>query len=226
VEVRPAVRFTKIEASSPPFATERQGVKLVKGEAMQIPVLLTVFLMATAQADVPFEMALWPGEGRPVVQSVASALELREQPVGSAKVVLKLAAIPRQRLQFDETRFRTTSPGRLLAVVATTVTGRRLGAIQALARADYYSGKYPAAAVKVDAGDIVEYLQYRAEGTCFVRIAGAVIDADPCPHGTGDGFRLLTEPEVEWWIRLVADDRPLGWLLLTDKTAVVVDRDF
>lgn len=193
---------------------------------MLFPALLTVLLTTIAQADVPFEIALWPGEGRPVVQSVASVLELREQPFGSARVVLKLAATPRQRLQFDETRFRTTRPGHLHAVVTTTVTGRRLGSIRALSRADYYSGNYPAAAVQVNAGDVVEYLQYRAEGTCFVRITGAVIDANPCPHDTRDRFRLVTEPEVEWWIRLVSDDRPLGWLLLTDKTAKVVDREF
>lgn len=193
---------------------------------MLFPALLTMLLFTIAQADAPFEIALWPGEGRPVVQSVASVLELRELPFGSARIVLKLAATPRQRLQFDETRFRTTKPGHLHAVVATTVTGRQLGSIRALSRADYYSGKYPAAAVKVNAGDVVEYLQYRAEGTCFVRIAGAVIDADPCPRDTRDRFRLVTEPEVEWWIRLLSDDGPLGWLLLTDKTAKVVDREF
>jgi hypothetical protein len=193
---------------------------------MLFPTLLTLILTYVVQADVPFEIALWPGEGRPVVQSVASVLELREQPFGSAKIVLKLAAAPGQRLQFDETRFRTTRPGHLQAVVATTVTGRRLGAIRALSRADYYSGKFPDAAIKLNAGDAVEYLQYRAEGTCFVRIDGVVIDSDPCPHDGRDGFRLVTDPELEWWIRLVSDDRPLGWLLLTDKTAKVVDREF
>lgn len=185
-----------------------------------------LLLTTVVQGDVPFEIALSPGEGRPVVQSVASVLELREQPYGSAQIVLKLAVAPGQRLQFDETRFRTIRPGHLHALVATTVTGRRLGAIRALSRADYYSGKYPGIAIEVKAGDAVEYLQYRAEGTCFVRIAGVVIDSDPCPHDNRDVFRLVADPEVEWWIRLVNDDGPLGWLLLTDKTARVVDREF
>jgi hypothetical protein len=193
---------------------------------MLFAALLTLLLTSTVQADVPFEIALWPGEGRPVVQSVASVLPLREQPFSSAKTVLTLAATPGQRLQFDETRFRTTRPGHLQAVVATIVTGRRLGSIRVLSRADYYSGKFPDTETKLNAGDFVEYLQYRAEGTCFVRIDGIVIDANPCPHANRDVFRLVAEPTVEWWIRLVNDDKPIGWLLLTDKTAKVVDREF
>lgn len=193
---------------------------------MVFAALLTLTLTNLGQANGPFEVALWPGEGRPVVQSVASELELREQPFGSAKPLLKVAAAPGQRLQFDETRFRTTRPGQLQALGATTVTGRRLGARRALSRTDYYSGKFPPATVKLNAGDTVEYLQYRAEGTCFVRIAGVVFDANPCPRENRDEFQLLSEPAVEWWVRLVSDDKPMGWLLLTDKTAKVVDREF
>lgn len=193
---------------------------------MLFPALLTLLLTNIVQVDVPFEIALWPGEGRPVIQSVASVLELREQPLGSSKIVLKFAAPPGRRLQFDETRFRTTRPGHLHTVVATTVRGRRLGSIQILSRADYYSDKFPDTEIKLNAGDAVEYLQYRAEGTCFVRINGVVVDSDPCPHDNRDAFRLVTEPAVEWWVRLVNDDKPIGWLLLTDRTAKVVDREF
>jgi hypothetical protein len=193
---------------------------------MLFPAILTLIVANLVQVDVPFEVALWPGEGRPVIESAASQLEVREQPFSSAKTVLTLATAPGQRLQFDETRFRTTRPGQLQAVVATTLTGRRLGAIRELSRADYYSGKFPDATIKLNAGDAVEYLQYRAEGTCFVRIDGVVIDATACPRENRGGFRVVTEPVVEWWIRLVSDDKPIGWLLLTDKTAKVVGREF
>lgn len=193
---------------------------------MVVAALLTLILATLVQATEPFEVALWPGEGRPVIESVASELELREQPFGSVKTVLKVAVVPGQRLQFDETRFRTTRPGQLQALGATNVTGRRLGARRALSVADYYSGKFPEGTVTLNAGDTVEYLQYRAEGTCFVRIAGVVFDAKPCPRGNRDEFRLLREPAVEWWVRLVSDDKPMGWLLLTGKTAKVVGREF
>jgi hypothetical protein len=71
---------------------------------MLFPALLTLLLANIVQVDVPFETALSPGEGRPVIRNVASVLELREQPFGSAKIVLKFATAPGRRLQFDETR--------------------------------------------------------------------------------------------------------------------------
>jgi hypothetical protein len=46
--------------------------------------------------------------------------------------------------------------------------------------------------VGVRASESIEYLQYRAEGTCFVRIADAVIDASPCPTEKKGEFRLET----------------------------------
>jgi hypothetical protein len=193
---------------------------------MLFHLLVTLMLANLVQEDVPFEIGLSPGEGRPVIQSVTTELELREQPSASAKAVRRLAVTPGQRLHFDETRYRTIAPGRLEAVIDTTVTGRRVGAIRALSRADYYSRKFPHGSVKLNAGAVVDYLQYRAEGTCFVRIDGVVIDAETCPRHNRDAFRLVAEPVIEWWVRLVSDDTPIGWLLLTDKTAKVVDREW
>lgn len=193
---------------------------------MRSVALLTLMIAGAVQADVTFDVELWPGEGRPVIESVAPALELREQPSRAARQTQTLSATPGQRLTFDETRFRTIRPGRLQAVVPATVSGRRLGSVQALSRADYYSARYPDTAVKLNAGDSFDYLQYRAEGTCFVRIGGVVIDAQACPWDDRQAFRRISEPVVEWWVRLVPNGKPAGWLLLTDKTARVVERQF
>jgi hypothetical protein len=72
---------------------------------------------------------------------------------------------PGERLTFDETRFRTTKPGRLQVIAPTSVTGRRLGSIQALSRGAYYSGKFADVTVKLNAGDTIDYLQYRSSGS-------------------------------------------------------------
>ena len=72
----------------------------------------------------------------------------------------------------------------------------------------------------------IEYLQYRAEGTCFVRLSGVVIDADPCPINDKAMFRLETEPKIEWWIHVVLPDNSVGWLLVTDSRVKLVDREF
>jgi hypothetical protein len=185
-------------------------------------ILLIVIAQSTPQAV--FETELWPGEGRPVFAASAARLQLREGPTESARVVATWTGRLGQVLAFDETRYRTTQAGRFTVLTPTLMTGRRLGDTQRLSRADYYSGKFGPARLNLNTGDVVEYLQYRAEGTCFVRVAGAAIDADPCPNQQQKAFRLETEPTTEWWIHIVQDDLK-GWLLVTDATVRVVRRE-
>lgn len=82
---------------------------------------------------------------------------------------------------------------------------------------DYYSGRFPNAKVGVAPGTTLEYLQYRAEGTCFVRIDKDVIDASPCPDIDKNGFKLEKEPKTELWIHLTVDS---GGCVIVDETAV------
>lgn len=195
---------------------------------MRRPTLAFLFTLACATRPQPvptFETALWPGEGRPVIESVASSLDLRREPSASSESAGTLRVTPGQRLQFDETRYRTIRPGRIVALTDSTVSGRRLGAVRMLSREDYYSDRFERGTVAVPAGTGFELLQYRAEGTCFVRIGGTVIDADTCPIDSRR-FRVESQPAVEWWIRVVRDGKPMGWLLLSDATAKVVRREF
>lgn len=174
-------------------------------------------------AGVAFESELWPGEGIPVFEAVATHLSLHEQPSATSKVIRQLTVKPKQRLVFDETRYRTITPGRLTALASASINGRMLGDVTRLSKADYYSGKFPRAAINVSGGDAIEFLQYRAEGTCFVRVAGKSIDAELCPAQRKD-FRLDVEPRLEWWIHITVNGKPAGWLLVTDTTARVIDR--
>ena len=192
-------------------------------ERMSLAALLLV-LTAQAASGVVFEVDLWPGEGRPVLAAGRSRLELRESPSESAKVVATWTGRVGRRLTFDDTRYRTATPGRVVAIGSATITGRDLGEVSRLSLSDYYSGSYAAVRVAVKAGDAVEYLQYRAEGTCFVRVAGRAIDADPCPTQQPNSFRLEVTPTTEWWIHIV-DGKTRGWLLITDRSARVIRRE-
>jgi hypothetical protein len=176
------------------------------------------------QSGAAFEIDLWPEEGRPVFEAVASRLVIRAEPLSSGRVVRTLDVHPTDLLAFDSTRFRTVTPGAFVALQAADIGGRDLGDINALSRADYYSGKFASTRIRVQQGDSVSYLQYRAEGTCFVRMRGTVVDAAPCPTQQPSAFRVSREPRTEWWIRVVVDAKPLGWLLVTDTTARVVRR--
>jgi hypothetical protein len=191
---------------------------------MRVSLLIALSVSLQASPAWVFEIDLWPGEGRPVFEAISRRLELHESPSMSSKVVRTLRVAPRQRLIFDHTRFRTIKPGRFRVLASGTVGGRNLGSISKLSRSDYYSGRFATASVPVKAGDVIEYLQYRAEGTCFVRMAREVIDAAPCPNQQPAQFRLDVEPITEWWIQVTLGGTPAGWLLVSDATVRVVDR--
>jgi len=187
--------------------------------------LVIVVLMSIQSAPgAVFESDLWPGEGIPVFEAVAQQLRLQEAPSAASKVVEILTVKPKQQLTFDGTRYRTMKVGQFRVSASTAVTGRRLAGISRLSKSDYYSGKFGPARVDVAPGDTFEYLQYRAEGTCFVRIAGSVIDADPCPTQKKAEFSVVAEPVTEWWIQITVGGQSVGWLLITGSTAKVIHR--
>jgi hypothetical protein len=173
-----------------------------------------------------FEMEFWPGEGIPVFEAVGPEITLRESPSSSSIARQVLTTRPGQRLTFDSTIFRTLRPGRFVALVDTVISGRDLGPPRRLTRDDYYSGRFQTVKRSVAAGDSVAYLQYRAEGTCFVLHDGTVIDASRCPTVSPDAFSLVREPATEWWIRLVPATGSAGWVMVSDRTVRVVERTF
>jgi len=190
-------------------------------------VLLIMLLIPFFQADVPvFEIDLWPGEGRPVFESATRSLGLRALPSASSKITDTVKITLGQQLPFDDTRFRTTQVGEIRVLASTQVTGRNLGTVRRLSREEYYKGKFPPTLVELQPGATVEYLQYRAEGTCFLRIAGNVIDAESCPTNDTSKFRVETEPKTEWWIHIVLSDGSKGWVLVTESTVKLVNRQF
>ena len=173
-----------------------------------------------------FEIELWPGEGRPRFQAVAKELVVREMPSASARIVRRLGVTRGQNIAFDQTRFRTTEAGQLLVLSGVNVTGRVIGTIRLLTRDAYYKGQFARQSIALKEGDVVAYLQYRAEGTCFVRVVDQVIDADPCPAEDARAFRVVTQPKTEWWIRIVKDRAPLGWVMVDEKTVKQSGRSF
>jgi hypothetical protein len=170
---------------------------------------------ATAQSPAPqFEVGLWPGEGRPVFEAVAAELFLREQPSTAAPITERLRVTKGSQVEFGSTIHRTVIPGSLRAITHNSVSGRPLGSIRRLSKDEYYSSKVPQVTLAVSSGTVIEYLQYRAEGTCFIRVWAEVIDADPCPAQNARTFSLDTEPQLEWWIEVLVGNKPLGWLMV------------
>jgi hypothetical protein len=191
--------------------------------------LFHAFALVTALLQVGhatmFEIDMWPEEGRPVFRAVAKTLQLRAAPSSSSPVVATVPVPVGRRLAFDQTLYRTTRAGTFASLKAVVLAGRDLGNITSLAKAQYYSAKFPPISVSVGAGVTIEYLQYRAEGTCFVRLDQHVIDAAPCPNQLPDQFQTRLEPTTEWWIHLTVSPRAVGWVLVSPGTVKEIDRE-
>jgi hypothetical protein len=170
-----------------------------------------------------FEIDLSPGEGIPVIHAMSTKLVLRERPDTSSRVAGTLSVAIGHELPYDSTRFQTTGAGMVRVVAPARFKGRDHGSVTRLSVDQYYA---PFASVDIDVAPpaTIEFLQYRAEGSCFVRVDGRVIDAEECPV-MDDKFRLESEPKTLWWI-YVRGAESSGWLLLTDSSARVVKRTF
>jgi hypothetical protein len=178
-----------------------------------------------AQATPAFEIALWPGEGIPVIVAVRSELPLMRAPSPDASNAGPLGAAAGSRIDYDSTRLQTVSPAEVTVTDSAVVRGRFLGATHLLSRDRYYSDAFRDTTIALARNDRFEYLQPRAEGSCFVRIDSSVIEANPCPTHDSAGFAVSGEPVLRWWI-FARGDSASGWLLVSDSTAQVVRREF
>lgn len=184
----------------------------------------------TAQTDsapaVQFTIDLWPGEGIPVIEARRPVLQLRAEPDPDAPIVDSLDGRVGQRIAFDSTQFQTITSGEMRVVTPLEVTGRNLGELTHLTRDRYYHAPTPDVSIPLAPPATIEFLQYRAEGTCFVRIERRVIDAQPCPGFGKDSVEFVRQPVTRWWILVRGQGGAYGWLLISDSTAQSVRREF
>jgi hypothetical protein len=148
---------------------------------------------------------------------------LRSGPSTAARISKTVPVSPNQRLTFDETRYRTVRAGVVRVVQGGRLRGRAMGDISSLSSADYHSSKFQELEIDISPGMKLEYLQYRAEGMCFLRINGKVMDTT-CPDG--GQFKAESQPKVELWIHVKLPDDSAGWLLVDDSAVKEVDRTF
>ena len=177
-------------------------------------------------APVEFATDLWPGEGIPVIETRRPQLPLRSEPDPGARVVDTLETRVGQRVAFDSTRYQTIEAGSISVLERSQVTGRDLGEISHVSLDEYYAPARTEISVPVDAPATIDLLQYRAEGTCFVRLGERVIDAQPCPGFGRESIKVVREPVTRWWIRVRGKGGAFGWLLVSDSTARSVRREF
>ena len=179
--------------------------------------LLTVMLQAGASV---FEIDLSPGEGVPEFEAASKELKLHELPLGSSRITSTVTVSLNQRLKYDNELYRTLQAGRIQVLEPSTLEGRQIGTVNRLTKSEYYSDKFKSVKLELKLGMTIEYLQYRAEGSCFLRVDGKVIDAFCLPNDERK-FHVESKPKTEWWIHVVLGPA-VGWIQVSDATVRVV----
>ncbi len=181
--------------------------------------LIMLSLMFSAKVNA-FESGLWPGEGRPVFIARAD-LPLQESPVKNSREIPNLKILKGQKIDFKETRYRTVKSGAIIVKAPVSLSVTSYGKGDYLSSDAYYHQGLKKN-IHLKSGDSLEYLQYRAEGECLIRMNGEVL-AIP-PH---ENIRIASEPLTEWWVLAVdKQKKPLGWVLIDDQTVKFVKRQF
>jgi hypothetical protein len=176
-------------------------------------------------AGYAFAIELPPGEGIPVLEAVSDTLTLRSGPRTEAPTTGQVGGVKGTITEHDSVRYITMRPGALVAVTASIIEGRDLGVVRLLSRAAYYEMPMPRDSFEFSPGDTIEFLQHRAEGSCFVRLGERVIDARRCPAIDPTTWTTLREPETELWFRLVVNGSA-GWVPVSDSTIRIARRTF
>ena len=178
---------------------------------MSISVLL--FAAAISECAGSFASGMTPGEGGPHYETLAGGIELYAEPEAGAALIARVDPPPGTRFEFEEVRFRTLESAPVKLKAPIRVRGRSFGCISLLSRDDYYRGQYPEVDISLPEGAEFAYLQYRAEGTCFVRVGDAVLDTDDlCPPGDYEGsLEMAAEPATELWVKTTLEGVN-GWL--------------
>lgn len=186
------------------------------GRAFNLILPMFVFTVVLQTGLPVFEIDLWPGEGVPRFEAVTNELKLHELPSASSRIVSTVAVSSGQGVGFDNTLYRTVQAGRIEVLKPAKIDGRIIGKVNRLSRSGYYSNKFKAFERELQPKMIIEYIQYRAEGTCFLGIGGQVLDTW-CPADHDPNYRVLSEPKTEWWIHVMLGTSA-GWIEVNGST--------
>lgn len=173
-----------------------------------------------------FDSELWPDEGRPTFRAKTDQLSLHKKPEKSSPIVEKYYIKKWQLITFGQTLYRNIRAGEIKIIKLMNWEGRVFGNIRYLSDKLYYSD-IPLKKFSFHPGEIIGYLQDRAEGSCIIRWKNKIVEMDTCPwpnHESKD-FITISDPINEWWIRVTEKKKPVGWLLI-DENLVEEERTF
>lgn len=179
------------------------------------------------QPRAVFQSELWPGEGEPKFSAKIGHLVLHTRPSSRAPRARLLRVTPGRALPYSETRLITLKSGVIEATGPGELQARSLGKIKYLSGDGYYQKGSRFQAMSVEKGERLQYLQYRAEGSCLAKKGRSVYEIEGCNFDESSPLKLRSEPVVEWWIRLPREgNNPGGWLRVSEQVVNFLPRAF
>lgn len=202
--------------------------------------ILFILFFASSAFGTDFETDGWPGEGIPSFSTKNSFLNLYSFPTTTSnqikynlekgtKIVFdksklikeskEATEIPAKTVYFDESKLITTRSVTLRAKSEIDdIYCKDTGKIK-IKMPDGTERFVERGTVPIVPGDTIEYLQDRPDGYITVKFKGNICEVFIGGYPPKfDG--LEKQPVVEWWIKIVDENKmPKGWLLY-DKSQV------
>lgn len=181
-----------------------------------------LIIILVSRLGFAFESEMFPSEYLPIITASGDSMILRGAPMTYAKISRIIKPAQGDTIKFGKVRYRTVFSGLYLARVSGVAYGAVYGNIYYLSLDDYWGARMKISTLKFAEGDILEYLQYRAERWEFWRINDHVICAeylarDPTPFKKLP-LKELRRGQWELWIQVRDNDsNSLGWYLLENE---------
>jgi hypothetical protein len=198
--------------------------------ALQRRILISIFLMGTMaccgtfnqyhhqDAPSPLLIRRWPEEGVPVLAwtGEGDSLALYSRPGDDAPAGY-LAVAEDQPLTWDSSLILVHRPGKAEIPEDCVINGH---VYDALENGNLLGGK--SQELNFSSGTVLDVICYAAEGFYIFRQQDRYLELD----ATDQRLEILDQPLTEWWIRITADGKPIGWTLVDGDNVSVVDRRF
>jgi len=174
--------------------------------------------------DTAFVAELWLEEGIPKYIANTRRMSIYEKPdLNSPYEDIQVDLD--ESINFDSFILKVVNPGILYVTKDLTLNCINYGAISKLTKQSYYSdGIKDSIFLKV--GDKMEYLTYRAEGTCLFRYKHKVYESEIDLKDFDTYISLTSPPVIHQWVGITNNkyNKTMGWVKYNSNIIIEKNR--
>tara|TARA_B100002051_G_scaffold177139_1_gene167581 strand:- start:10350 stop:11006 length:657 start_codon:yes stop_codon:yes gene_type:complete len=169
---------------------------------------------AKAQIDPYFVSELAPGETQPFITAITD-LQVKQKPDPSSQDVTGFVIKKGSTIHIKHSVYQTLIPNKRTLIKPYKLEVINHGRTKYISKKLYYSQKKPIL-LRLETGDVINVLQYRAEGDFFFEHNSNVYSGfcSPCHES----------PSVTaWWVKTTLNNTT-GWLLVDNRTVQIENK--